>query len=340
MTEDATLEIACDESGSEGENLISGPTRVFAHGSTDLTYEEASDVIADLRNETSYGGSELKSSRLLKGRYLAQTLRHFEPGGTLRGRVKVSITDKAYMAVCKVVDLVIEEDAHRKGIRLHDSGTARQIARDLFAEGPRAYGMTTWDRLLREFVSFVRTTQRQGEKASLDQLIGTIDDLRLLSRRQRVEAAMQLLWEGRAELSTYTEPGGSSRESDLRTLDPVIPAIMQTAGEWHRITGKSIAIVHDRQAVLTETTCATLIRAGKRPHPDFPIRVPIVAISQVDSRDDPRIQVADIVAGLGTLAGRTALTGALEANVRRALRPTLIESSLWGDAASWQQLFD
>jgi hypothetical protein len=65
----------------------------------------------------------------------------------------------------------------------------------------------------------------------------------------------------------------------------------------------------------------------------------IVAISQVDWHDDPRIQVADIVAGLGTLAGRTALDGALEANVRQAVRPALIDSSLWGDAASWKELF-
>ena len=65
----------------------------------------------------------------------------------------------------------------------------------------------------------------------------------------------------------------------------------------------------------------------------------IVAISQVDWHDDPRLQVADIVAGLGTLAGRTALDGALEANVRQAVRPALIDSSLWGDAASWKELF-
>lgn len=338
MTKDA-IEIACDESGSDGENLIAGTTRVFAHGSTDLDLEEASHVIAGLRSATAFAGSELKSSRLLKGRYLAQTLRQFEPGGALVGRVKVSITDKAYMAVCKVVDLVIEEDAYRRGVQLHDSGAARQIARDLFAEGPRAYGMATWDRLLREFVSFVRTTQRQGVKTSLGQLLATIDDLRLVSRRKRVETAMQLLWQGRAELLAYAETRGSSRGGDMRTLDPLIPALMQTAGEWHRITGKSILIVHDRQAVLTETTCATLIRAGNRPHPDFPIRVPIIAISQVDSHDDPRVQVADIVAGLGTLAARTALSGVLKADVRRALRPALIDSSLWGDTASWQELF-
>jgi len=294
--------------------------------------------MASLRAETAIAASEMKSSQLLRGRHLAGTLRLFEPGGALYGRVKVSITDKAYMAVCKVVDLVIEEDAHRRGIQLHESGTARQIARDLFAEGPRAYGAERWNGLLNQFVSFVRIKQRRGLKTSLEELLATIDELRLVSRRKRVETAMQLLWQGRTELDAYVATDEPSRDNDLRTLDPLIPAVMQTAGEWHRITGKSILIVHDRQAVLTEETCATLISAGNRPHPDFPIKVPIAAISQVDSREDPRIQVADIVAGLGTLGGKMALDGELEADVLRAIQPSLIDSSLWGDTTSWRQL--
>jgi hypothetical protein len=338
VTDKTFIEIACDESGSDGENLISGSSRIFAHGSTDLTSDEASCVIADLRGETAYAGSEVKSSRLLKGQHLAHTLRRFEPGGALRGRVRVSITDKAYMAVCKVVDLVIEEDAYRRGIQLHQFDIPRRIAQDLFAEGPRAYGTEMWGRLLHQFVSFVRTKQRQGVKTPIEELLATLDELRLVSRRNRVGTAMQLLWQGRAELEAYAASDGSHLENDLPTLDPLIPSLMQTAGEWHRLTGRSIWVVHDRQSVLNDETCAILIGTGCKPHPDFPIKVPIAGISQVDSRTDPRIQVADIVAGLGALAGRTALDGKLEASVRQAVQPILISSSLWGDTASWERL--
>lgn len=85
---------------------------------------------------------------------------------------------------------------------------------------------------------------------------------------------MQLLWEGRTELEKYST-ARSSREDGLRILDPSIPAVMQTAGAWHEVTGKSILIVHDRQAALTDEVCATLILAGKWPDPEFPIAVPI-----------------------------------------------------------------
>jgi hypothetical protein len=213
----------------------------------------------------------------------------------------------------------------------------RQIARDLFAEGPRAYGPEKWNLLLAEFISFVRATHRKGVKTTLEQLLKTIDDLRLVSRRGRGETAMQLLWQGRREIEAYASDG-SGREDGLRTLDPLIPAVMETARAWYESTGRSISMVHDRQSLLTDEMCAILISAGNRPHPDFPFKVPIKAIVQADSRDDPRIQIADIVAGVGTLAGRSVLDGNVGTAVRQAIQPALIESSLWGDSESWRQL--
>jgi hypothetical protein len=185
MDTKGSIEIACDESGSEGENLVSGDVCVFAHGSTDMSRSEAGELISLLQKQVGFEGRELKSSHLLSERHLKDTLRLFEPGGALDGRAKVSLTDKAYIAVCKVVDLVIEEHAYRNDIHLHESGAARQIARDLFSEGPRAYGADTWNRLLRESVSSVRATQRKGVKTTHEELLNTIDDLWLRSHRKR-----------------------------------------------------------------------------------------------------------------------------------------------------------
>lgn len=70
MNSGESVEIACDESGSDGENLVAGTSRVFAHGSTDLSLDEASRLIASLQSDIRFGGSELKSQRLLKGNTL------------------------------------------------------------------------------------------------------------------------------------------------------------------------------------------------------------------------------------------------------------------------------
>ncbi|MBY0286198.1 MAG: DUF3800 domain-containing protein [Mycobacteriaceae bacterium] len=329
------IEIACDESGAEGENLIEGSARVFSLGSTDLTIREADELMHRLRAETGFGGRELKSSTLLKPRHLAATLELFSPGGALDGRAKVFLVDKAYMAVCKIVDLVIEEHAYRMGLRLHVTGDARRIARELFQEGPRAFRTNDWNRLLREFVSFARSTQRKGTKTTHDDLLKTIDELRLRARRQRVLTTMQLLWEGREQLKVLSSEGTGG---GLRTLDPLIPSVFETARTWHELTGSPIRLIHDRQSVLTDEARTSLREVGNNPHPEFPIPVPIRGIDLRDSRDDPRIQVADIIAGVGSLAGQSALTGTLDEEVAAAIRAVIAAQSLWGDNTTWYLL--
>jgi len=330
------VDIACDESGSDGENLVEGTSRVFALGSTDLSVDEARALMSHLRVATGFAGTDLKSSILLKPKNRGVLLGLFGPGGDLDGRTKLFLVDKWYMAVCKVVDLVIEEHAYSNGIQLHATGAARRIAIELFEEGPRAFRNEDWDRLLRQFVSFVRTNQRKGAKTTLEQLVETIDELRLRSRRKRVSMAMQMLWEGRAQLEKLDS--GSGDGDALRTLDPVMPAVFATAQAWHDATGVPIRLVHDRQAVLTVEARNVLLRTGARPHPEFPFPVPIWDIVLVDSRDDPRIQVADLVAGVGCSVGKGALTKQLDDTLADAVRPAIVADSLWGDGASWLRL--
>lgn len=332
----SSIEIACDESGSDGENLIDGTTRVFAHGSTDLTLDEADDLVRRIRQHTGLATRELKSTSLLKPRFRDFTLEMLAVHGVLNGRAKVTLVDKVYMAVCKVVDLVIEEHAYRQGNDLLRSGAAKSMARVLFQEGPRAYNAENWDRLLRQFVSFARATQRTGSKTTCDELLETIDALRLRARRSRVEKIMEMLWESRSELKSL-DPTSEANVA-LRGLDPVIPSVMETARAWHEATGRSVALVHDRQSALTPDARSILQSIANHPHPELPFKTPIEKFVVVDSHDDSRIQLADIIAGVGALAGRAALIGDLEVDLANVIRPIIVRTSLWADERSWRAL--
>jgi len=146
------------------------------------------------------------------------------------------------------------------------------------------------------------------------------------------------------EITNYShariiEPLDSASEAgDLRTLDPVIPSVMETARAWHEATGRSIEVVHDRQSALTPRTRAVLQSLANHPHPDLPFKTPISGFVLVDSRDDPRVQAADIIAGFGALAGRKALKEGLDKKFASAIRPLVVCSSLWADEPSWRQL--
>jgi hypothetical protein len=76
-------------------------------------------------------------------------------------------------------------------------------------------------------------------------------------------------------------------------LEPLVPALAETILFWSA-GGRSVSVVHDEQSALTPGRVARLgaFLAGVVDPP------PLAAFIQVDSRDDPRVQVADLLAGI------------------------------------------
>lgn len=331
------IQIACDESGSDGENLIEGSSRVFAHGSTDLDSVAASQFIDDLRETVRYQGPELKSTKLLQDvRRRSALLSMFSPGGPLSGRAKFLVIDKWYMAAAKVIDLVIEEDAYANGIDIYSTGAAYRMAQTLMQEGPRAFGESRWQQLLGAFVSFVRRKQRVGLKTTEAELLQVIDDLRLRNSRRNVTAIMQSLWQGRHHLADY---GPDGPIASMGTLEPIVPAIVSTAKAWHQVHHVPIEIVHDRYAALTPLAVKDILAVSTARWPNMGIPPPITSLQQLDSNTDARVQVADLVAGVGAWAARSALDRTLSDQDAELIRPYLLADSMWADVPSWIQLY-
>ncbi|MBB5164124.1 DUF3800 domain-containing protein [Mycobacterium sp. AZCC_0083] len=331
------VQIACDESGSDGENLIEGSSRVFAHGSTDLDAAAASQFIDGLRDTVKFKGPELKSTTLLQNaQRRAALLDTFATGGPLSDRVKFLVIDKWYMAAAKVIDLVVEEDAYANGDDIYSTGEAYRMAQTLMQEGRRAFGESRWQQLLGEFVSFVRRRQRVGAKTTETELLQTIDDLRLRNNRRSVTAIMQRLWQGRHHLADY---GPDGPITSMGTLEPIIPAIVSAAKAWHEVHRVPIEVVHDRYAALTPAAVKDILAVSTTTWPNMVAPPPIAALQQVDSRTDARVQVADLVAGVGAWAARGALDGTLTDQDAELIRPYLLTDSMWADVPSWTHLY-
>lgn len=326
------IEIACDESGSDGENLIESRHRVFSHASTDLTAAEADGIVRDIRRQFRSQGAELKSKDLLKGDGIDQVAELFNEAGPLHGRTHVHLLDKQYFAVGKVVDLLVEEEAYGRGIDIYSNGVARQIASDLFRHGRRALGGENWDKLMSAFVSLIRRAQRKGTKATLEDFYAVVDDVRLRSHRPDVSRALALVWQSRGQAEQY-----SDREAvtQLRHLEPIMEALFPTASYWADHHDRPVRLVHDRQTIITEEATRLLVHIANNPHPDIPHAVALAGIDQVDSKLDSRVQIADLTAGLGRIAGELALEGSLPANIQSTVRPLIDENSVWDDDPSW-----
>lgn len=74
---------------------------------------------------------------------------------------------------------------------------------------------------------------------------------------------------------------------------------------------------------------------GSEPFPVVQIGANVL---QTDSRHDPRVRLADLMAGVGAWVATKALGGTFSEEVAQRIRPYLIEDSIWGDLTSWSRL--
>jgi len=333
------IEIACDESGSEGENVTGASHRVFVHASVDFTVDEAASVIGEVRRLAPSQAPEYKSEQLMSpaGREALAWL--LSPNGPLAGRAHAYLVDKDYFIVGKVVDLLVEEVTHAADVDLYADRQARAFAWTLHRQGARALGLAEWSSLLGAFNSLMRVKQRLGLKTTVDEFFDIVDRVRLHSRRRNVSEVLDLLWRAKPHADDF-QARLMDDPDQLPTLDPLIASLGQTVRWWHEEKQRPVRIVHDRQAALTPARVAKFIETIAHPLPEFARFTPpthITAIDQVDSKYDPRVQVADLLAGASREIASDALASGHD-NRSFQLRPFVDGESLWSHDASWRAL--
>ncbi len=98
-------EIACDESGYEGEHLIGGVTAVFVHAGTDLDVATADECVAQLRRRIRSPAQEYKANHLLRAKHRDALEWLLD---RMTGRATVHLVDKAFLAAT-VLDGIVPQ---------------------------------------------------------------------------------------------------------------------------------------------------------------------------------------------------------------------------------------
>ena len=294
----AVVEVACDESGFSGSNLLDVATPVITHASVDLGVAEAEELIATLRSGLRGSLSEFKSGQFLRGPHADESLERFL--ATLSGRAHVQVVDKEYFLVTRIVDLFLAEPSYAAGTRLtqHNRPAALALYRASRAAGP------DWGDFLAAFVDLVRTKRqprpdrrvlerffRARDVLAADGLGAPARDVLDGLSRTRVRAVLTRL---RHDDRSIPPP-----------LEPMLPALAETVLFWSG-GRRRVLVVHDEQSALTAGRLKRLQQVLADSTGSSPGESPLAGLVTVDSRDDPRIQVADLLAGL---ARRNAETG-------------------------------
>jgi hypothetical protein len=318
----AVVEIACDESGFSGTNLLDPTTPVITHASVDLRVREAVELTETLRSRFGFSPHEFKSGQFLRSPTAGEAVEWFLRA--LRGRAHVHLIDKEYFLVTRIVDLLLAEPSYAAGTRLTQERRPAALA---LYRTRRAAG-DDWRVFLAAFVKLFRIKRRlrsdtqvlqqffQARDALLRDQLGTVADAVLAGLSPaRVQAVVALVYDADPSIPP--------------PLEPMLPALAETVLYWSGDDQRPVLVTHDEQSALTAGRLRCLQQiladgAGARRPAAGPASDRVAPLAQVaplaglvmaDSRDDPRVQVADLLAGLARRLSHTVDDGPLRAFV-------------------------
>ncbi|WP_344604698.1 hypothetical protein [Streptomyces glaucus] len=315
----AVLEVACDESGSDGENLTGGNTDVFAHASVRLSMASAAASVREIRDRIRSPAEEYKANHLLREKHRAVLEWLLCPSGPIHGRAHVHLTEKAFFVVDRVVGLLLGDPAE---------------AAPLFRAGRGTFGDEAW----REFLTSAnRLLRRNGVRDGdadrtepVDAFFRTVEALcrahpgtDAAARLERLAAARPRAAAHRARIL--------AGPALVPVLNPLLPAVVATAAHWSA-GGQPVHLVHDRQNMLTPERIAWIEQTARLGG------IGLVEVRLVAARLDPRVQLADFLAGIARKIASDELNGHGDAELTALLRPYVGTASVWGDARSWAAL--
>jgi hypothetical protein len=302
------VEIACDESGSEGENLVGGETDVFAHAGVRLTPEAAAACVREIRRRIGSPAEEYKANHLLRAKHRAVLEWLLDPAGPLAGHGHVHLTDKTLFAVRAAVRLLAED------------GTDA-MARTLHRAGPAAFGAVRWEFFLAAFTSVLRLKPRRGVTASPAEFFALVDELAAVPGEAGETVAR---FRGGAARVTAYRARLAGDPSFVPVLDPLVPAVFHTVRHWSA-DGTPVAVVHDEQLALTPERVLQLKAAlGHR----------LAGVRFVDSRADARVQVADFLAGVARRIASDELNARGDTRLTGLLKSFVDAESVWAGVSS------
>jgi hypothetical protein len=281
------IDVACDESGFVGGSLFGG-TRVFTHASLHLDPADAAALTDEVRRRTDAGTQELKASRL--NRVWAQPVATWlcAADGPLGGRVVVHVTDTRLFGLARLAQVVRADSTPEGWWSAREDPESWDLALRLDSALGELPATTEREFLLaaRDLL-WIRRRRRHGATIETwaDVVRATADRMPDAVGRRFVAGWAAPEAVGRAR--EYVEAPPASPLSE-----PLLPAVRWAVHHWSAYG--DVHVVHDEQSVLTPARISAIADElasscpGRR----------MAGFTRVDSRDDPRVQLADLVAGV------------------------------------------
>ncbi|NUR69331.1 MAG: hypothetical protein HOU81_00775 [Hamadaea sp.] len=324
------LEISCDESGWEGSNFAAANSDVIAYASVRLPIEAAEECIRLLRGRSEWHRHEFKAGHLIRNTDGAGLAAFLGPDGPVHGRARVHLTHKSCFIILRVLDIFLGDFADTVSLGLRPDPRLASAAAELCRTGREVFGPERWRAFLAAINLVLRENRHPKVHAPVDAFFDQVDALRPLAGDGWIGELFDELRNARGD--GYTARIRLLDNHVLQpVLEPLLPALARTVLHWSAGT-QPIAIVHDEQSALTEKRIQRLEQVLAEPPLELisrPIQGPFLRFRQTDSRIEPRVQVADVLAGVTRKIMSGGAVAASHPGLTDLLEPYLEPASCW-----------
>lgn len=285
-------EVAFDESGNTGADLLNPHQPVFSLASVCVSRELADELLDRIKTHQT---KEVKFSRLRRTQSGRRRIMEFLSSPELtNSNALTTFFHKRYMIVTKFVDLLIETIAYEYGVDLYKNGANIATANLHFYCMPAFCGESRTITFLKRFVDMLRTQSPD----SIDKFYKTAWILYENSNNHEYAESLAPILISEEYIEFILQ------NNNRNSLDPAISAFIQHCSFWGEQFGSHFDLVHDESKPIFQEKkmLEDLMSRGEdekvvgydRRSFVFPLRARGVKFGR--SHEDPRLQAADLLA--------------------------------------------
>jgi hypothetical protein len=318
------IEIACDESGFSGGNLVGGQNQVFAHASVRMEPGDARKLVDNLLQQIgAHGTGEYKAAELLRPRHRPVLVWLLGSTSPIRRNAYVHLTDTRFFVLARLLDVLLGGQTVLGTSCPGENAPIREMAITLCRSGEQNYGSLRWQEFLTLAANIFRTNNRWLPKEPVPLFYAAVDALAQTHAAADVHEVVTLLRSTRP-IAEATRVAHLVNPKLTPLLEPLIPALTRAVHFWGS-RAEMVSVIHDEQSALTPERVADIARTFAASGP----RRQLKGVQLVDSRGDARVQLADFIAGIARRLASDKLDDRQDIELMVLLRPLISPESVW-----------
>jgi hypothetical protein len=300
-------DIYFDESGNTGTNLLDSTQPIFALGSCDFTEKECQKLLDPLLNRGAHEVKFVNLKRRSSGQEKIIDL--LQNSLVTPRRVMFSVFNKKFVIVTKIVDDLIENTVSRFGYDLYQGAGNVALSNLLFCVIPAFCGEEEFDKLLTKYMLMAKLR----DEKTINDFYHQVDHLKDICDEKGHELSQEIY------LLSSTK---NFIEDIFRTLpqdsnNPAIPALFALSRYWSNLYKKGFNVKHDNAKPVEEQQEILKLFSDFRQQSikfgygirEFELPLRVKNIDFLDSKDEYRLQLIDVITSSFTYWAKNKLKG-------------------------------